>query len=41
MLYELLTGERPFRGSTKNELLHQVITVDPIPPRAPRRFDSR
>jgi eukaryotic-like serine/threonine-protein kinase len=34
MLYELLTGERPFRGSTKNELLHQVITVDPTPPRA-------
>jgi len=34
MLYELLTGERPFRGSTKNELMHQVITVDPVPPRA-------
>jgi eukaryotic-like serine/threonine-protein kinase len=33
VLYELLTGKRPFRGSTKNELLHQVISLDPTPPR--------
>ncbi len=33
VLYELLTGKRPFRGSTKNELLHQAIAVDPTPPR--------
>jgi serine/threonine protein kinase len=34
ILYELLTGQRPFRGSTPNEVLHQVVSVDPIPPRS-------
>jgi serine/threonine protein kinase/formylglycine-generating enzyme required for sulfatase activity len=33
VLYELLTGKRPFRGSTRNEFLHQAIAVDPTPPR--------
>lgn len=33
MLYELLTGKRPFHGSTKHEILHQVISVAPPPPR--------
>lgn len=33
VFYELLTGKRPFRGSTANELLHQAISVDPAPPR--------
>ena len=33
VLYELLTGKKPFRGSTHNELLHQVVSVDPQPPR--------
>lgn len=33
MLYELLTGKRPFHGSTKHEILHQVISVVPPPPR--------
>ena len=33
VFYELLTGRRPFRGSTPNELLHQVISVEPTPPR--------
>ncbi|MDA1166238.1 MAG: SUMF1/EgtB/PvdO family nonheme iron enzyme, partial [Planctomycetota bacterium] len=33
VLYELLTGKKPFRGSTTNELLHQVVSVDPRPPR--------
>lgn len=33
VFYELLTGKRPFRGSTENELMHQVISTDPIPPR--------
>ncbi|MCE9605550.1 MAG: SUMF1/EgtB/PvdO family nonheme iron enzyme [Planctomycetia bacterium] len=33
VLYELLTGKRPFRGSTSNELWHQAISVDPAPPR--------
>jgi len=32
VLYELLTGERPFRGSTRR-LLEQVLHDDPRPPR--------
>lgn len=32
VLYELLTGERPFRGQTRL-LLHQVLHDDPAPPR--------
>jgi WD40 repeat protein/tRNA A-37 threonylcarbamoyl transferase component Bud32 len=32
VLYELLTGERPFRGNTRM-LLHQVLHDDPRPPR--------
>ncbi len=31
--YEMLTRKRPFRGSTANELLHQVISVEPLSPR--------
>ena len=34
ILYELLTGKRPFRGSTMMEILHQVTSADPPPPRA-------
>lgn len=34
VLYEMLTGKRPFRGSTANETRHQVISVAPRPPRA-------
>ena len=26
ILYEMLTGQRPFRSSTPNEILHQVIS---------------
>ena len=33
IFYELLTGKRPFRGSTALEMLHQVISADPVPPR--------
>jgi hypothetical protein len=33
VLYELLTGERPFRGSIRM-LLHQVLHDEPKPPRA-------
>ena len=36
MLYEILTGQRPFRGSTKNEVLHQIISIDPPLPRSIR-----
>ena len=41
VLYELLTGQRPFRGSTTNELYHQVISVDPCrPENSTARFPS-
>ena len=33
ILYEMLTGQKPFRGSTENALLHRLISVDPKPPR--------
>ena len=29
IMYEALTGQRPFRGSTLNELLHQIVSVEP------------
>ncbi len=29
MLYEMLTGKKPFRGSSTLETLNQVISVDP------------
>src|SRR5262249_16799958 len=33
VFYELLTGRRPFRGDTVNEILTQVIGLDVRPPR--------
>ena len=36
ILYEALTGQRPFRGSTINEVLHQIVSVEPRPPRGLR-----
>ncbi len=33
MFYEMLTGKRPFRGSSTMETLRQVISVEPKPPR--------
>ena len=33
VLYELLTGKRPFRGSSRDETLHFVLTQEPRPPR--------
>src|SRR5207244_9877802 len=44
ILYELLTGELPFRGNTRM-LLHQVLHDDPRPPRSlndriPRDLDT-
>ena len=36
ILYEMLTGQRPFRGSTQFEILHQVISVEPPAPRSLR-----
>src|SRR5262245_41925036 len=36
VLYELLVGRRPFRGGSRDELLHDILTQDPQPP---RRYD--
>src|SRR5262249_38149987 len=33
VLYELLTGQRPFRARDRKELIKQIKTVDPRPPR--------
>jgi serine/threonine protein kinase len=33
VFYELLTRKRPFRGSTRRELLRQVASLEPKPPR--------
>jgi serine/threonine protein kinase len=33
VLYELLTGRRPFRGPSQAELLSQITSVEPRPPR--------
>jgi eukaryotic-like serine/threonine-protein kinase len=38
VLYQLLTGKRPFRADTEEELLEQISAVDPRPP---RQFDDR
>lgn len=37
ILYEALTGQRPFRGSTLNELLHQIVSIEPRAPRDLRK----
>jgi serine/threonine protein kinase/formylglycine-generating enzyme required for sulfatase activity len=33
VFYELLTGRRPFRGESKEELLEQITSFEPRPPR--------
>jgi len=34
VLYELLTRERPFDGATLEEVLHEILSRDPVPIRA-------
>ena len=41
ILYEMLTGKKPFRGSSTLETLDQVISLEPKPPRELRRSDHR
>ena len=38
VFYELLTGQKPFRGSNHSEILQQVQSLEPKPP---RQFDER
>jgi serine/threonine protein kinase/formylglycine-generating enzyme required for sulfatase activity len=33
VFYELLTGRRPFRGSSRPEVMHKIINHEPRPPR--------
>jgi serine/threonine protein kinase/formylglycine-generating enzyme required for sulfatase activity len=33
VFYELLTGRRPFRGDSHTEVLDQIVTTEPRPPR--------
>ncbi len=33
ILYELLTGEKPFFGNSLNAVMHKVLHVEPVPPR--------
>jgi len=33
VLYELLTGKRPFRGDSHEEILEQIVSFEPRPPR--------
>lgn len=33
ILYEMLVGQKPFRGKTRQEVLEQIVTLDPKPPR--------
>ena len=36
VMYELLTGERPFSGGASHDVLHRIQTLDPVPPRGVR-----
>src|SRR5262249_17687015 len=41
VLYELLTGERPFRGATALEVCAQAVHDQPVPPRRLNRAVPR
>lgn len=33
VMYEMMTGERPFSGGASHDVLYRIMTQDPIPPR--------
>jgi eukaryotic-like serine/threonine-protein kinase len=33
VLYEMVTGERPFRGGSKTSLIVQILSEEPVPPK--------
>ncbi len=41
ILYELLTGQRPFKGESQEEQLRRVRMVEPLPPRTVNRTLDR
>lgn len=45
ILYQFLTGERPFTGNQAGTIMHKVLEMDPLPPsklnvQVPRAFDE-
>ncbi|MBU0728770.1 MAG: protein kinase [Proteobacteria bacterium] len=45
ILYQLLTGEKPFAGGSLASIYHKILNIDPIPPsdlnlHIPRSFDA-
>ena len=37
VMYEMLTGERPFSGGASHDVLYRILTRDPTPPRELKR----
>lgn len=45
ILYQLLTGEKPFAGANITSIMHKILKVDPVPPselnlQVPKAFDA-
>jgi serine/threonine protein kinase len=37
VMYEMLTGEKPFSGGASHDVLYRILTRDPVPPRELKR----
>ena len=37
VMYEMLTGEKPFSGGASHDVLYRIMTRDPVPPRELKR----
>lgn len=37
VMYEMLTGEKPFSGGATHDVLYRILTQDPVPPRDLKR----